>query len=71
MSHMKTSLEEKIERMREDFNLRLNRATKANRSLRDDMESLQLSLPDGATTRQRVCELEAKVANLGQFYQTF
>ncbi|KAH7192694.1 uncharacterized protein B0J16DRAFT_394684 [Fusarium flagelliforme] len=71
MSHMKTSLEEKIERMREDFNLRLNRAMKVNRSLRDDMESLQLSLPDDATTRQQVRELEAKVANLEQSYPTF
>jgi len=71
MSHMKKSLDEKIERMREDFNLRLNRAMKANRSLRDDMESLQLSLPDDATTRQQVRVLEAKVATLEHIYQAF
>ncbi|RBR24606.1 uncharacterized protein FIESC28_02539 [Fusarium coffeatum] len=71
MSHMKKSLDEKIEQMREDFNLRLNRAMKVNRSLRDDMETLQLSLPDNPTTQQQVRELEARVANLEQWCPDF
>ncbi|KAI1056856.1 hypothetical protein LB507_002499, partial [Fusarium sp. FIESC RH6] len=71
MSHMKKSLDEKIEQMREDFNLRLNRAMKVNLSLRDDMGSLQLSLPDNPTTQQQVRELEARVANLEQWYPDF
>ncbi|KAJ4124906.1 hypothetical protein NW768_009246 [Fusarium equiseti] len=71
ISRMEKSLDMKIERMREDFNLRLNRAMKVNRSLRDDMESIQLSLLDSATTRKQVRELRAKVADLEQSTPAF